>query len=61
MHGTISRRLGIVDCGDLPPLVCDAVMEAVYRDQFAFVPLAQWLACGPRIRTPDDAPALPGL
>jgi hypothetical protein len=43
VHGAMSPRLGIVDCHELPPPVCEAVIEAVYRDQYAFLPIAQAL------------------
>jgi hypothetical protein len=49
VHGAMSQRLGIVDCHELPPALCEAVIEAVYRDQFAFVTIAQALTVSMKI------------
>jgi hypothetical protein len=39
-HGAMSALLGIVDCHELPPPLCAAVIDSVYRDHYAFVPIA---------------------
>jgi hypothetical protein len=52
VHGVMSRRLGIVDCHELPPTMCEAVIEAVYRDQFAFITIAQALHVDMKIHPP---------
>lgn len=52
-HGKMSERLGIVDCTQLPEPICSAIVEAVYRDQWAFVPLAEALGADMRIQPPE--------
>jgi hypothetical protein len=43
VHGEISALLGIVDCHELPPPLCEAIIDSVYRDHYAFVPIGQAL------------------
>jgi hypothetical protein len=55
VHGTMSPRLGIVDCRELPSPMCESILEAVYRDQFAFVPIAEALDARMTIHAIEDA------
>jgi hypothetical protein len=52
-HGAMSALLGIVDCHELPPPLCEAVVESVYRDHFAFIPIAQALNVSMKIHPPQ--------
>ena len=42
-HGAISGLLGIVDCAELPAPLCEAVVESVYSEHYAFLSIAQAL------------------